>query len=71
MVEKDPIIKEVVTDRIDQIIFRYDPESTQQGYGSYEHYDVKLFDGILLITVNLDRWNSDLYSFEEVRNVDV
>ena len=66
MVEKDPIVKEVITDRIEQVIFRYDPDSAQVGYGSYKHYDVKLFDGILLITVNLDKWNYDLYSFEEV-----
>ena len=55
--------------RIHGVVFTYDPESKQNGYGSYKHYTVSLDNGDLVITVNLDRWNSDLYSFEDVRGI--
>ena len=68
MCTKDAITRQAVVDRINRIVFWFDPDSKQNGYGSYKHYDVKLTDGVLNIAVNLDKWNSDLYSFEEVNN---
>ena len=62
----DPIFKNAIATRIQKIVFRYDPNNSVNGYGSYKHYDAKIEDNTLFITVNIDKWNSDLYSFEDV-----
>ena len=66
---KDVIFKEAIQKRVNKIVFTFDAENKQNGYGSYKHYDVKLTEDVLYITVNLDKWNSDLYSFEDVSGI--